>query len=157
MSLEILYLLIMVAAALATFILVPGPVVIAATAWVYGFQTGFEKFTVWHVVVFALLALFSLALDNLLALIGTKKYGGSNFALVGAVVGFIFGTLLLGPLGLILGPFLGAYLGEVLGTQKSSKHAVKAAMGTVIGLLTGVIAKGVLALGMVAWFALIVF
>jgi uncharacterized protein YqgC (DUF456 family) len=45
--------------------------------------------------------------------VGTRKFGGSGWAVVGALVGGVIG-LFFGPPGLLIGPVVGAVAGELL-------------------------------------------
>lgn len=51
--------------------------------------------------------------------LGAKKFGGSAWAVVGALVGAVVG-LFFGPPGLVIGPILGAVAGELLKTRAVS-------------------------------------
>ena len=79
-------------------------------------------------------------IDYVLPILGTKKFGGSNYGVNGAMVGLLFG-IFFGPLGIIAGPFLGAFFGELLKDHKDSKKAFKAAVGSFIGFLSSTLLK----------------
>jgi uncharacterized protein YqgC (DUF456 family) len=70
---------------------------------------------------------------------------------VGAVVGGLFGLLLVFP-GIIIGPFIGALLFELLG-GKELKAAASAGAGATLGLFLGLIGKFVLTVVMAGLFA----
>ncbi len=84
-------------------------------------------------------------IDYVLPILGTKKFGGSNYGVNGAMVGLLFG-IFFGPLGIIAGPFLGAFFGELLKDHKDSKKAFKAAVGSFIGFLSSTLLKLVVCL-----------
>lgn len=65
---------------------------------------------------------------------GTKKYGGSKFGIIGTTVGLIVGIFIPIPLGIIICPFIGAFLGEII-NKNDSKNALRAAYGSFIGFL----------------------
>ena len=79
------------------------------------------------------------ALDYVIPIYGTKRFGGTKYGMWGCVVGLI-GGLWLGPLGLIIGPFIGALAGELIGNAKS-EHALRAALGSFVGFLLGTLLK----------------
>lgn len=79
-------------------------------------------------------------IDYVLPILGTKKFGGSNYGVNGAMVGLLFG-IFFGPLGIIIGPFLGAFFGELIKDHKDSKKAFKAAVGSFIGFLSSTLLK----------------
>lgn len=85
--------------------------------------------------------------------LGTKKYGGSNRAMVGAVLGGIIG-MFLGVTGILLGPFAGAVIGE-LSLQRSLDQAGRAGFGTVVGMAIGVAGKLAIGIAMVGIFILV--
>lgn len=89
------------------------------------------------------------ALDYIVPIYGTKKFGGSKRGVWGSTIGLIIGIfflpsiVVLGPFGIfgiILGPFVGAYIGEATG-GRDSREAFKAAIGSFIGFLTGTFLK----------------
>ncbi|HEY9168277.1 MAG TPA: DUF456 domain-containing protein [Lutibacter sp.] len=95
----------------------------------------------WTVLGIALgLAILVSIIDYVLPILGTKKFGGSNYGINGAMVGLIFG-IFFGPLGIIAGPFLGAFLGELIKEPKNSQKAFKAAIGSFIGFLSSTLLK----------------
>jgi len=79
-------------------------------------------------------------LDNIIPIVGTKKFGGTKMGVIGATLGLIVG-LFFGPLGIITGPFLGAFLGEIIKDSKDSKRAFRAALGSFVGFLTSTLLK----------------
>jgi uncharacterized protein len=79
------------------------------------------------------------ALDYVIPIYGTKRFGGTKYGMWGCVVGLV-GGLWLGPLGLIIGPFIGALAGELIGNAKS-EHALRAALGSFVGFLLGTLLK----------------
>lgn len=155
MSLEIIYILFLSIFALTTAVGVPGPLLVAIGAILYGFQTGFVKFSGAHLVIFIILGVLGVLIDNVFTLLGARKFGASKFGMIGAVVGF-FLTFVLGPIGIIVGPALGAFAAEKVINRKSAKEAAQAALGTVIGLVTGLLVKLIIAIAMVVWFSVLV-
>ena len=79
-------------------------------------------------------------MDNFIPIIGTKKFGGTKYGIVGATLGLIVG-IFFGPIGIIAGPFLGAFVGEIIKDSKDSKKAFKAALGSFIGFLASTLLK----------------
>ena len=85
-------------------------------------------------------ALIVTIIDNFIPILGTKKYGGSNYGIIGATIGLIVG-IFFGPIGIILGPFIGAFLGELIKDKSDSNKALKAAFGSLIGFLASTFLK----------------
>ena len=84
-------------------------------------------------------------LDYIIPAIGTKKFGGSKYGMIGTTLGLIIGLIFLGPFGIIIGPFLGAYIGERM-NNNDSKTATKAAFGSFLGFLTSTFIKFIVAI-----------
>ena len=90
------------------------------------------------------------ALDYVVPIIGTKKFGGTKRGVMGSMIGLVIGVIVLpisgivigpfGILGIILGPFIGAYIGEST-AGRDSKTAMRAAFGSFIGFLAGTLMK----------------
>lgn len=76
-----------------------------------------------------------MGLDQLIPIIGVKKFGGTKYGMWGSVVGVIVGFFFM-PLGFIIGPFIGAFVGDLLGGQEHGQ-ALKTAMGALLGFFIG--------------------
>lgn len=101
-------------------------------------------------VMMALIMIGVTALDYVVPIIGTKKFGGTKRGVTGSIIGLVIGLIVLpisgivlgpfGILGIILGPFIGAYIGEST-AGRDSKTAMRAAFGSFIGFLAGTLMK----------------
>ncbi|WP_456378421.1 DUF456 domain-containing protein [Lutibacter sp.] len=80
-------------------------------------------------------ALIIWVIDYFIPAIGTKKFGGTRYGVIGTMIGLVVGLLSPIPFGIIIGPFIGAYIGEML-YEKNTKKALKAAFGSFLGFLT---------------------
>lgn len=89
-------------------------------------------------ITFVLAALLYL-LDYIIPAIGTKRFGGSRYGMIGATLGLLLG-LFFPPFGFIIGPFIGAFLGELLNT-KTRQNAMRAAFGSFVGFLASIFMK----------------
>jgi uncharacterized protein YqgC (DUF456 family) len=87
------------------------------------------------------------------SILGVKRYGGSQRAMAGAVLGGIVG-MFFGVPGILLGPFVGAVLGE-LSLQGNLDKAGRAGFGTVVGLAIGVAGKLAIGIAMLGLFVLV--
>jgi len=74
-------------------------------------------------------------IDYFIPAMGTKKFGGTRYGVIGTMLGLIIGLLSPIPFGIIIGPFVGAFIGEMM-HEKNSKKALKAAFGSFLGFLT---------------------
>lgn len=81
------------------------------------------------------IAILVFILDYIIPAIGTKKFGGSKYGVIGTTIGLLIGIIAPIPFGIIIGPFVGAYVGEMM-YQNNSKVATKAAFGSLVGFLT---------------------
>ena len=81
------------------------------------------------------IALFVYILDYIIPALGTKKFGGSKYGIIGTTIGLIVGLIFLGPFGIIIGPFIGALTGELIYDNQNSNRALKAAFGSLIVFL----------------------
>lgn len=101
------------------------------------------------IIILGVITVIISILDNVLPILGTKKWGGNKKVVWGATVGLFFGFF-IGPWGIILGPFIGAFIGAMISGNKI-KPAVKQASGAFAGFLAGLILKLVTA-GFITFF-----
>lgn len=96
----------------------------------------------WLLGITAVVALVVLGLDYVIPAVGTKKFGGTKYGVIGTTVGLIVALFfpVFGPFGIIIWPFLGALVGELL-NKADGKTATKAAFGSFLGFLTGTFIK----------------
>ncbi|WP_412986792.1 DUF456 domain-containing protein [Pontimicrobium sp. IMCC45349] len=96
-------------------------------------------------IVTLVIAILIWLLDYIIPAIGTKKFGGSKYGMIGTSIGLIVGLLAPIPGGIIIGPFFGALIGELL-NKSDSKTALKAAFGSFLGFLTSTFIKFIVAI-----------
>jgi uncharacterized protein YqgC (DUF456 family) len=94
----------------------------------------------WFLGITAAVALVIFALDYVIPIIGTKKFGGTKAGMIGTTIGLILGLIAPIPGGIFIGAFAGAFIGE-LSNKADNKTALKAAFGSFLGLLTGAFMK----------------
>lgn len=155
MTIETIYIATMAVLSLITIAGIPGPLLVSLGALFYGLQTNFENISPLQVTIFIVLGLLGVIIDNLFALLGAKKFGASKFGVIGAFVGML-GIFIIGPFGVIIGPMVGAFAGEILFNRKAGNDPMKAAFGAFLGFVTGILAKVIIAISLVIWFATIV-
>ena len=178
----VVFVLVLVAGVLAPLVGLPGTVLILADGLVLSACTHWQKPHWWVLLVLLLIALLAETSDNFLSLIATRYGGGSGrtglMAMLGgvggALVGSWFSPLLgtIGVLGGVVGFFLGvvlvplalAFLGGYLAAYwyerrqgKEHAEARRAGLGALIGRLLGGMAKGLLAAVMAAILLYVVF
>ena len=133
----------------------PGPLAIALATLIYSFENGFNPISGKVTVLFIVLGLFGLVIDNVFALIGARKFGASKMGIIGAIVGLL-AIFIIGPFGIFIGPPIGAFSFAILFDKKPMALAAKAAFGVIVGALTGIIAKVTLAVILTIWFGYLV-
>ena len=113
--------------------ILPGPI----TSW-FGFLilylSDVTDFSISLLITTFIIALIIWVLDFFIPAIGTKKFGGSKYGVIGTTIGLIIGVISPIPFGILIGPFLGALAGELINKSKSNQ-AIKAAFGSFLGFL----------------------
>jgi uncharacterized protein YqgC (DUF456 family) len=128
---------------------IPGPPIAYIGLLLQVFKTE-NPFTVKFLIIWALIMVAVSALDYIVPVIGTKKFGGSKRGVWGSIIGLFAGIFFFPPIGLIIGPFLGAFIAELTG-GKETESALKAGFGSFIGFITGVVLKLVVT-GLMAYY-----
>jgi uncharacterized protein YqgC (DUF456 family) len=103
----------------------------------------------WITVI--ILTLFLFFVDYLASSVAVKKYGGSIWSIIAAIVGIVIFPFIIGPVGIIVGPFVMVLLLELI-LKKSWGEAFKVAFGTFVGFVGGVFVKFFVMTGMLVWF-----
>ena len=96
-------------------------------------------------IITLIIAILVWLLDYIVPALGTKKFGGSKYGMIGSSIGLLVGLFAPIPGGIIIGPFAGAFIGELI-NKSDSKTALKAAFGSFLGFLTSTFIKFVVAL-----------
>lgn len=96
-------------------------------------------------IITLVIAILIWVLDYIIPAIGTKRFGGTKYGMIGTTLGLIVGLIAPIPGGIIIGPFVGAFVGELL-YKADSKTAFKAAFGSFIGFLTSTFIKFIVAI-----------
>lgn len=116
----------------------PGPPVCYAALLLQQLQSS-PPYSTRFLVTWAMITLVIVALDYVVPLYGTKKFGGTKYGIWGCVAGLVAGFW-MGPLGLIIGPFVGAFIGELMGNANADR-ALQAALGSFLGFALGTLLK----------------
>ena len=112
----------------------------------------FSYIGVWTLLLLAIMTALTYVVEFAASILGVKKYGGSNRAMIGAALGGFVG-LFMGIPGILVGPFVGAVIGE-LSLQRRLDEASRAGFGTVVGLALGVAGKLAIGIAMIGLFLL---
>jgi uncharacterized protein YqgC (DUF456 family) len=133
--------------------IMPGVILIYSGMLIYGILTKFVILDANFFLLQGMAVLLIFSVDFLATAAGTKRFGGSRYAMWGAVIGTLAGLVIFGPFGIILGPFLGAVTVELI-LGKKPNLAIKAGFGTLIGILGGTVIKLVIQITMIIYFFL---
>lgn len=137
-------LLLMILGILGSFLpILPGPI----TSWLGFLMVKFSaliEISNQFLILTFVIALLIWILDYFIPALGTKKFGGSKYGMIGTTLGLIIGIISPIPGGIIIGPFLGALIGELY-NKTDSKTALKAAFGSFLGFITSTFLKFVVA------------
>ncbi len=112
--------------------------------------------SIWGLVVFSILILFTIVVDVFAPAIAARGRKASRLGILGALVGGILGIFLLGPIGILLGPFLGAFIGEIM-SAANTEHALRVAVASMFGLFIGSAFKLIVGLSMFIYFIVATF
>jgi len=97
-------------------------------------------FTLKFIILMAVVVAAVTLIDYIIPAYGAKKWGGSRYGIIGALIGVVMGLFIFPPFGFVVFPLLGALVGEILNGATTNK-AFKAAFGTFVGLLLGTLLK----------------
>lgn len=116
-------------------------------AWLDGFTNiGFTT-----LAILTGMTVLSVIIDFLATAESARRFGAGRLAILGSLVGLLVG-IFFGIPGLLAGPFLGAIAGHLL-AKGSLETSIDAGVGASIGVLVGTVAKVIIALIMMIWFA----
>lgn len=135
------------------FPFLPSIPVIWLGIFLYGVGTNFAKVTPSFMLLVSLLAFATIFLDYTTTVWGLKKYRGSFWGILGAVIGGLVGSI-FGILGaLVVGPVFGSIVFEML-RGRDNVFGVETERFTIIGFVGGTIVKfavGVAMIGLFLW------
>ena len=131
--------------------IIPGPLTSWSGLLILSFSSSITISPFFLVLSF-IIALFIFIIDNIISILGAKKFGGGKGSVIGSSIGLILGIIFLGPFGLLFGPFTGAFLGELYMNQDNKKGALRAAIGALLGFITGVSLKFMISLAFCFYF-----
>lgn len=110
--------------------------------------SSFAEFSTGLLVSLGFITVVIAVLDYYIPIWGTKKFGGTRYGAIGAVLGLLVGFFVIPALGIFIGTFAGAFLGELIGGSPT-KNALKAAIGSFVGFITGMVIQVTLCLVMI--------
>ncbi len=137
---------------LAIFFTTFGTLIILLGSIIFASLTDFTILDLRILVILLTLYLSGEILEYICIIIGSKKFGASNAAVMGAIIGGIIGAITGAPVfgvGVLIGTFLGIFLGAFfveLFIQKDLVKSLKAGLGGVLGRVGSIVAKVVIAI-----------
>jgi len=85
----------------------PGAILIYGGMLLYGIMTGFRNMNMMFFLIQALILIIIFLVDFIASYVGTRYFGGSKQALLGAGIGTVLGFFIMPPIGIFVGSFLG--------------------------------------------------
>lgn len=127
----------------------PGPPVAFLALLLLHFAPNDIHFSTTFLIILGSLSVLVTILDNLVAIWGTHKFGGTKAGVRGSFIGMLLGIFILtpfvGPFSVLLGPILGAITGEIISGQ-NIEVAIRSGIGSFIGFILGLGMKIILIL-----------
>ena len=136
--------------------IIPSVIFIIGGFIVYGLFYSFSDLPWWFWVIEILLVVLLFGADTVSNLVGVKKFGGSKAGMWGSTIGLLIGPFVIPFAGILIGPFLGAVLAELFVTKSSWEQALKTGVGSLIGFLTSIVTKGIVQIGMILLFFIVI-
>jgi uncharacterized protein YqgC (DUF456 family) len=143
---------------------IEGTFIIFADALVYGLLTGFERVTLLFLGLLLGIALLVELFEFVFGGILARKFGGSKWAVAGAIIGGFLGAVIGTSVMPVLGTFVCGFSGSFLGAFSvelfqswNFKNALKVGAGAFMGALVGKVTKVIVAVAMVVMIGIKVF
>ena len=136
--------------------IIPSVLFIIGGFIVYGLFYSFSELPWWFWVIEILLVVLLFGADTVSNLVGVKKFGGSRAGVWGSTIGLLIGPFVIPFAGILAGPFLGAVLAEFFVTKSSWEQSLKTGVGSLVGFLTSIVTKGIVQVGMILLFLIII-
>ncbi|MCF6148631.1 MAG: DUF456 domain-containing protein [Candidatus Kuenenia sp.] len=136
--------------------IIPSIPLIWIGAFFYAVFTGFDEITWKFLLLFALLTVFSIVIENIGNVYGAKKFGATKWGIAGSILGSVAGFFWAGAFGLILGPVIGTIIFEMIG-GKNYIGALRSGLGNFVGFVGGTLMKGIIGVIMIGIFVWKVF
>lgn len=134
----------------------PGIWAVTGGILIWSLVDGFVKIGIGWIIFFVFLSIISTFVDNIVVLLGAKKYGASKWGMLGAFIGLFIGLLIGNIIGMFVGMFLGAVISEMIVMKKESKDAIQVGIGTVVGYFAGIVVKFILAITIIVIWQIVI-
>lgn len=140
----------------AIFFTTFGTLIMLVGSVLYAILTNFSIIGIRTLLLLLVFYLCGESLEYIFIVIGAKKFGASNAAVIGAIIGGILGAIVgagFFGIGLILGTFVGIFLGAFLVelfVRKDLVKSFKSGAGGLVGRIGSIVAKVAIAFAMLA-------
>ena len=122
------------------FPILPGGVLFSYIALVLLYISNKAEYNLVFLIIFGIIALITMLLDNLIPAATAKSRGATKNGLLGAGIGAFIGIFIFPPFGIVLGIVLGSIIGEIISNQQFKK-ALEVGVWSFIGFLISTIMK----------------
>lgn len=143
--------LLSISGVILTILTLPGIWLVYIAVFILAWMGSFTVITPLILVILFVLSVFSTIADNIVMAMGAKKLGGSNWGMLGAILGGIVGLMVGNIPGMFLGPIVGATLFELIFARKDFNSSFKAGIGSFFGLLLSIVLKIGFTIGMIVY------
>lgn len=134
----------------------PGIIMIWTGFFLYAGITQFKIITFDYLFIATLLTFIAVFLDYVSGYWGTAKFNASAWGLGGAIVGGVLGSVFGWLPALLIGPFLGAVVGEVF-SGRDEIFKIELKTYTIIGFVGGTLVKMTAGVAMIGLFVYKIF
>ncbi|MBI5844774.1 MAG: DUF456 domain-containing protein [Deltaproteobacteria bacterium] len=118
----------------------PGPFLAYAALLFAAMAKSWEPFSGLFLVLMGVFAVLVSVSDNILPLVGARRYGASRMSVLWSVVGMVAGIFIFPPWTIFMGAFAGAVMGEWI-DKGDMNQAVKAGWGVFMGTVASMALK----------------
>lgn len=122
------------------FPILPGGVLFSYAALVLLYISDKAEYGLIFLVVFGIITLITMLLDNLIPATTAKSKGATKNGLLGAGIGTFIGMFVFPPFGIIIGILVGSIIGEIISRQEFKK-ALEVGVWSFIGFLISTLLK----------------
>lgn len=118
----------------------PGPALAFASLVLASLAFHWQPYSGWFLAGMAFAAVLVSLADNVLPLLGARRYGASKLSVWGSIIGMLVGLFIFPPWTIFLGAFAGAVAGEWIDKGEMNR-ALAAGWGVFVGTVAAMALK----------------